>query len=362
MGGGQPLFLPVLGHRDGHGRTVLDVHGGGGGLQADLAPHLDDLVGTVLPHHPGSVLRILEFLDQARDLLRTVPAFAGHRGTDRLPHRVPQGHALDALRTPVGGELRRRDTPDLLVVRLEEVMVEAPPIVRDDVALEGVEVLRGPDSHPQEREPAAHRLDQAEVGEGVPELDRIVVEFPLVEDPAHPGAKQEVLGGQHFVPELLDRSHLGEEPVATDVEPPAVPLHGPADAPDHGVLLDHHHRVATLGQLSGRGEARRPSTDDDNRVTDRPVARLRGRLGVLTDSRSGRRCLVIFWCHCGGPFSSGWSSSRSTGEGGLLQAPVPHGPVPADIHTHRARQPALGTRPWGPFTPFLRRLSSSRPR
>src|ERR1019366_10464186 len=101
-----------------------------------------------------------------------------------------------------------------------------------DVPLEGGLVLRRADPHPQEREPAAHSLDDAQIGQCVPQLDRVVVVLTPVEDAAHARTEEEVLVGQDLVPELLDGYHFGEEAVAADVEQPTVALHGAADAPE----------------------------------------------------------------------------------------------------------------------------------
>ncbi len=58
------------------------------------------------------------------------------------------------------------------------------------------------------------------------------------------------------MPELLDRPDLGEEPVAADVEPPAVALDRPGDAADLAVRLEDGGGDPVLVQLEGRAQTR----------------------------------------------------------------------------------------------------------
>ncbi len=125
-------------------------------------------------------------------------------------------------------------------------------------------VLRRVDAHPEKGEAAPEGLDQAEVGKGVAQPDGVVVELAAVVDATEPRAQQELVRGQHLVPELLDGAHLGEEPVAADVEPPAVALDRPADPAHHLVSLDHHDRVTGGTQPMGGGQAGGASPDDDD--------------------------------------------------------------------------------------------------
>ncbi len=234
-------------------------------VERDRAAAVLDQLGALLPHLARPVLGVVELLDEAGDLLALVAA-ADHLGPDRLPHRGEEGHALDALCAPVGRDLRRGDAPDLLVVGLEEVVVEAPAVVGDDVALERVLVLRRTDLRPHVREAAEHRLDRTEVLQRVQRLDRVVVELAAVVDVAHPRAAQEVVGPEDLEPQVVDRLHLGEEPVATDVEAPAVAHRGTADPADDLLGLEHLRSDAPLRQHVGRGEAGRSGSDDDDVV------------------------------------------------------------------------------------------------
>ena len=202
-------------------------------------------------------------------------------GAQRLPHRGPQRHALDPLCAPVGRDLRCRDAPHLLVVGLEEVVVEAPAVVGDHVALERVLVLRGPHLGPQVREPAEDRFERAEVLERVHRLDRVVVQLAAVVDAAHARSAQELVGAEDLEPEVVDRLHLGEEAVATDVEAPTVAFRGAADATDDRVALEHGRDHAPLGEHVGRGEPGGAGADDDDVVV--------GRGGVSRPWRGGGR-------------------------------------------------------------------------
>ena len=71
-----------------------------------------------------------------------------------------------------------------------------------------------------------------------------------------PRAEQEVFVGEDLVPHGLDLGHLGEEAVAADVEAPAVPLDGAADAADDRVGLEDGCGAPPLGELPRCGETR----------------------------------------------------------------------------------------------------------
>ena len=128
-----------------------------------------------------------------------------------------------------------------------------------------VALVRGrADPGPDVRRGAAGRLHRAEVAQGAERAQRVVVEPPAVQDPAAARPHQEVVAGQHLVPEPADARHLGEEAVAADVEAPAVALDRPADPADDPVGLEHRGGDVVAGELARRGEARRTRADDDD--------------------------------------------------------------------------------------------------
>ena len=116
-----------------------------------LVPCGLDQLAAALPHHPGAVLRVLELLDEAGDVL-LVPLRAAS-GVDAPP--LHEREVLDALGGPVGLDLGGRHAPDLLGVGLEEVPVEAPAEAGGDAALERCLVLRRADPRPEVRQHAA---------------------------------------------------------------------------------------------------------------------------------------------------------------------------------------------------------------
>ena len=78
---------------------------------------------------PGAVLRVLELLDEAGDLLRLVAA--GRRPSARTGSQTASHSDMPLMRwAPKSAEISDgRDAPHLLVVGLEEVAVEAPAVV-----------------------------------------------------------------------------------------------------------------------------------------------------------------------------------------------------------------------------------------
>src|SRR4029078_6223957 len=98
---------------------VLDLDVVDAGVEPDLAAEGDDLVAHRLPHLAGAEARGVELVDKRLDLVVAVAHEGGLRGR-------PEGQALDPLGGPLGAQLGGRDTPDLLGVDLEEVVVDAP--------------------------------------------------------------------------------------------------------------------------------------------------------------------------------------------------------------------------------------------
>ena len=134
---------------------VLDP--GNGVVEVHLAALSFDELVTPFPHHPGAMAGILELLDEAGDLF-LVPA-----RRQRIDDRPEQVEVLDALSRPVGLDLIGGNAPHFLGVGLEEDAIEPPAELRGDVPLEGREVLRRTDPHPEVRQNAPDRLEDTEV-------------------------------------------------------------------------------------------------------------------------------------------------------------------------------------------------------
>ncbi len=105
------------------------VDGRDGGVQGDRSAHLLDLVTAGLPHHAGAVLRVVELLDQAGDVLLVSPR------EDRVDDRGGQREVLHPLRGPIRRHLTDRDSPQLLGVGFEERPVQSPAEARDQPRL-----------------------------------------------------------------------------------------------------------------------------------------------------------------------------------------------------------------------------------
>src|SRR5207302_11481069 len=118
---------------------------------------------------------------------------------------------------------------------------------------------------------------------------RVVEVLAVVEDAALAGPEEEVSLGEDLVPELLDRRHLREEPVTTQVEAPAVALGGPTDATDDRVGLQHGGRPPRLGQLVCGGEPCRACADDDRLH----VLCRYGSSGSILRAPRGRRAAMV---------------------------------------------------------------------
>ena len=275
-----------LGHADGvpqrqrrdHGRglehqVVAHVHAGAAVagelelrdavVEQHLAAELLDVRGHLLPHLARAVARVVELRDQAGDLVAAVPEEGAPRGPE-------ERQVLDPLRGPVGADLGRGHAPDLLRVRLEELVEEvAAEAVRDPLLvglLLALRLHRGPDVG-RERPDQIHGtelLDHVHAAQRVVEELRLPVAVAPV-DPRHARAAEELLL-HDLVPEVVHLLHLGEEAMAAEVEAVLAtrPLaHGGlGDAADLVLALEHDHRDALLREQVAGGEAGGASAED----------------------------------------------------------------------------------------------------
>jgi hypothetical protein len=246
-----------------HAAVVLEVQPGDPVAQEHLAAELPDVLGHRLPHLARAVAGVVELRDQARDLVVLVAEEGRPGGAD-------EGEVLDALGGPVGANLGRRDAPDLLRVRLEELIEEpAAEAVRDPLLERVLTTLRLPrgDEVGEQRLGEVHR---PELLDHIRAAERIVEELPLPAavapvDARHPGPLEELLA-HDLVPEVVDLLDLREEAVPAEVEPVAVAHGGLGDAANLVLRLEHDDRQPLLRQQVARGQARRAGAEDHRRL------------------------------------------------------------------------------------------------
>ena len=107
---------------------------------------------------------------------------------------------------------------------------------------------------------------ETELAERVAGLQRVVEQLSAVLDPAQAGMQSEIAGAEDLVPQRLHGGHLGEEPMAADVEAPSVALDGPADPADRVTTFEHNAGSTASGQSQRGRQPCRPGTDDDTAV------------------------------------------------------------------------------------------------
>ncbi len=222
---------------------------------ADGAAEGADAVLEHFPHHAGSEARVVEFPDEG---LWTVLAF----GEEGLADSGAEGEVLDALGGPFGADLVAGNAPDLLGISLEEGIEETAAEAIGDPILEGFLVGVGSESRTGEAEDGGGALDRAEVAEGFPDVERVLVELLVVEDAGEAWGQAE-FGAEGFLPEALDLGHLGVEPVAADVEAVALVDLGARDAADAFAGFKDDWADAVAGGFEGGGKAGRASADHD---------------------------------------------------------------------------------------------------
>ena len=236
------------------------------GAHVDAAAALLHAGRGRVPHHAGTLARILERVDQGLDdlavLLRTAPR--AQRVAQRVRHRAPQVEALDALRGPVGRDLVAAHAPHLLGVGLEEDREQPLAELVGDPVVEALGIGGGEGLLVQVGEHAQRQLDVAEVVQRLEGLERIGEVVAVVVDARQPRALDEVVG-QDLLPEVDHLLRLGEEAVAADVEQEVLVAGGAADAADVGRIgLDHRRGDAALGQQVGGRQARRSGADHEH--------------------------------------------------------------------------------------------------
>ena len=255
-----------------------------------------------LPQLAGPVLGVPELLDQAGLHLGGV-LFLRQQFEERVLQHLGDAQALDALRAPVGRDLRGVPPPQLLGVALEEHRVQLAP---ETVDVEVLQIVLGQLVHHrlQIREPGLQRQLGAHGLERVrAQADRVVEEMPVPVDAGHavplehhlvaglrvrPARFQVVMAAelpvvvagrtlqrQGVAPPLHDAVVLREEPVAADVHPVAVVLHRARDAAELAGRLQHGHvvrvRAAVLHQFPCGGQTGGAAADDHHGLLLRHV-------------------------------------------------------------------------------------------
>ena len=230
--------------------VAVAQHAGRANPALDRAALLFDAFAGHLPHLAGAVAGILEFLDQAGGVV-------GAR--DRIDDRFGKRKVLDPLRRPVRANIGGGDAPHLFRVAPKEVHVEPPAEAVLDPLFETVlvPVRAHPPLDVAEDDPRA--FVDPDIGQGIENLERVIVVLPAVVDPALARNGDEFVA-KHLAPHLLDFANLGEEAVAADIEAIALVRLGPGD-PAHQVARFEHHRaiiVRTALQLVCGGQPAGP--------------------------------------------------------------------------------------------------------
>src|SRR3990172_4151113 len=200
--------------RDASARMLETNHVG---FQFHAASARPRPVRCLLPHHPRPEAWIMELLDERLDNFLPV------RPEEGVLDRHGEREALDALRRPLGADLRARNTTDLLSVGLEEDGVQSAPEAVGDPFLKRVLARVGKDLRGEvtQRDPRAG--EQAEIGERLKGLEGVIVKLAFVENARDARAEEKIIAAD-FAPEPLDLAELVEEAMPADVEGVALVL------------------------------------------------------------------------------------------------------------------------------------------
>ena len=259
-----------------------DLHTGGFAVGFDGFPQL-----------ARTILRVPELFDEGGFDLGIIALLRHELGEGVLQH-AHDAQALDALRTPIGGDLRWVAAPQLLGIALEEHGVELATETVDVEVLQigfrqlvhhGLQIAEASD----QGQFRTHGLQR--VGA---QRDRIVKEVTVPVDPGHTMTLEHhlvfdfrirsawlhvvltaefpvVIAGsalqrQDFLPPVHDALVLRKEPVTADIHTVAVVLDGAGDAAEFAGRLQHGHIVVfgatVLCELPGSGQAGRATANN----------------------------------------------------------------------------------------------------
>src|SRR3989304_271824 len=181
------------------------------GFQLDASPARFHELGGPAPHHPRPEARIVELLDERLDDLLPL------RPEERVADGDRERQALDALRRPLRANLRARDAPHFLGVRLEENAVELLAEAVGHPLFKRVLTRIREDLRGQIAQRDVRAGEQPEVGERLKRPEGVIVKLAPVEDTRDARADEEVRA-EEVAPELLDLAALGEKTMSADVE------------------------------------------------------------------------------------------------------------------------------------------------
>ena len=223
-------------------------------------PALLDPRGERLPHLARPEPRVVELLDERRDVVALDP--------EQALQRMREREVLDPLRGPLGSKLRAGDPPHLLGVRPEEGVVEPSPEPGDDPVLERELGPGGAEPAPEVRHRAAERLDEPETADHVARLQR-VREERAVEVDARKARAHDELVAEHVLPQPLDRLDLRVEAMSAEIEAVPLPRDGACDSADSVAGLEDDGRRPARGEDVRGGQAGRTCSDH----RDQPAVR-----------------------------------------------------------------------------------------
>jgi hypothetical protein len=238
---------------DSGGAAVFVVDAGDAGLGEDAAAHFADLAGGGFPEHAGAEARVVEGFDEGFHLAGIAQG---------VEDGGEEAQAMDPLRSPVGTDFRAGDAPDFFGLVFEEGAVEAVakavshPVLERVLGQEGLEAgLHIAGEHEE-------TLDEAEVTDGVQDLERVLVEFVAVKNAGEARDFEHRLV-HHFGPEALHILALGEKAVAADVDAVVAPAVGARDASDVRRGFEDKRTQAGFGEFERSREPSGPGSDHE---------------------------------------------------------------------------------------------------
>src|SRR5437867_3877291 len=208
------------------------------------------LISNGFPHHSGTQLRVIEFLDERLDVL--LPA-----SEDGIHDRGAQRQPFDALRRPLGLYLVARYPPDLFRVGFEKSQIKALPEAVADPLLKILLLRIGEEERTEKAHHDKKAVQQAQAPYDIAQFQRVMKELSVIVDPGKPGNTHE-LRSQDLAPDLDDLRDLREESMSPDVKPIALEDVGARVTAYNVFLFENNGHGPALAQLVGRRQSRRP--------------------------------------------------------------------------------------------------------
>src|SRR5438094_7850049 len=180
-----------------------------------------------------------------------------------IEDRRQEGKSLNALGSPFSLDTIAGDTPDFFRIGLEECFIEAPTEAVDHPLLKSLFFWVRSPLPLQIAQQDSEAFFQAQIGNGVKQIQRVLIKTFAVVNAREPGNTSKILP-KHAFPELLNLRNFRIEAMTSDVETIPLKYFRASNAADLVAFFQHDWPDALFDQFVGRRQPCRTGTDNDD--------------------------------------------------------------------------------------------------